>query len=106
MTGILERLKWESLIKRRKDSRLIMLYKRLKVAARIPTNDLVPPNRRTRNNQSLAFQTPLAWTGTYKSSFFPHPIRDWNSLTDSLIAASESAEDSVTKFTALVSASD
>ena len=60
MTGILEQLKWESLKKRRKDSRLIMLYKGLKVAARIPTNDLVPRNKRTRNNQSLAFQTPLA----------------------------------------------
>ena len=34
MTGILEQLKWESLKKRRKDSRLIMLYKGLKGAAR------------------------------------------------------------------------
>ena len=30
VTGILEQLKWESLKKRRKDSRLIMLYKSLK----------------------------------------------------------------------------
>ena len=42
MTGILKQLKWESLKKRRKDSRLIMLYKGLKGAASIPTNDLVP----------------------------------------------------------------
>ena len=35
MTGILEQLKWESLKKRRKDSRLIMLYKGLKGAASI-----------------------------------------------------------------------
>ena len=42
MTGILEQLKWESLIKRRRDSRIIMLYKGLKGAASIPTNDLVP----------------------------------------------------------------
>ena len=33
MTGILKNLKWESLKKRRKDSRLIMLYKGLKGAA-------------------------------------------------------------------------
>ena len=44
MTGVLEQLKWESLKKRRKDSRLIMLYKGLKGAASIPTNDLVPPS--------------------------------------------------------------
>ena len=43
MTGILKQLKWESLKKRRKDSRLIMLYKGLKGAASIPLNDLVPP---------------------------------------------------------------
>ena len=46
MTGIPEQLKWESLKKRRKVSRLIMLYKGLKGAASIPTDDLVPPNRR------------------------------------------------------------
>ena len=37
-----------------------MLYKDLKGAASIPTNDLVPPNRRTRNKHSLAFQTQYA----------------------------------------------
>ena len=39
MTGILEELKWETLQKRRKDNRLILLYKGLK--ARIPTVDLI-----------------------------------------------------------------
>ena len=37
MTGILEKLKWESLKKRRRDSRLILLYKGLKGAASFPT---------------------------------------------------------------------
>ena len=40
MTGILGQLKWESLKKRRKDNRLILLYKRLKGKARIPTDDI------------------------------------------------------------------
>ena len=97
MTGILKNLKWESLKKRRKDSRLIMLYKGLKDAASIPINDLVPPSRRTRNHHSLAFQTPLAGTDIYKSSFFPQTIRDRNSLEASIISADECAEDSVTK---------
>ena len=109
MTGILKQLKWESLKKRRKDIRLIMLYKGLKGAASIPTNDLVPPPppiRRTRNHHSLAFPIPMAGTYIYKSSFFPQTIRDWNLLTDSLISASECAVDSVTKFTSLVRARD
>ena len=62
MTGILKQLKWESLKKRRKDSRLIMLYKSLKGAASIPTNDLVSSARRTRNHHSLAFHIPMAGT--------------------------------------------
>ena len=66
-----------------------MFYKGLKGAASIPTNDLVPPIRHTRNHHFLAFQTPLAGTDIYKSSFFPQTIRDWNSLKDSLISASE-----------------
>ena len=37
MTGILEHIKWESLKKRRKDNRLILLYKGLKGKVRIPT---------------------------------------------------------------------
>ena len=60
MTGILGQLKWESLKKRRKDSRLILLYKGLKGKARIPTDDLIPKNRRCRNQHSLAFQISSA----------------------------------------------
>ena len=108
MAGILEQLKWESLKKRRRDSRIIMLYKGLKGAASIPTNDLVPPPpiRHVRNHHSLAFQTHFANTDIYKRSFFPRTIRDWNSLTDSLLSAAECAEYSVAKFTSLVKARD
>ena len=57
----------------RKDSRLVMLFKGLKGAASIPTDDLVPPNR-----HSLAFPPPLAGTDIYKSNFFPQTTKDWN----------------------------
>ena len=42
MTGILGQLKWESLKKRGKDNRLILLYKGLKGKASVPTDDLIP----------------------------------------------------------------
>ena len=106
MTGILEQLKWESLKTRRRDSRIIKLNKGLKGTASIPTNDLVPPIRHVRKHHSLAFQTPFANTDIYKSSLFSQTIRDWNSLTDSLLSAAEGAEDSVAKFTFLVRARD
>ena len=101
MTGILEKLKWESLKKR---SRLILLYKSLKGAASIPTDDLIPQIRRSRNHHSLTFQTPATRTDIYKGSFFPQTIRDWNVLPDSIITSAEGAEDGVARFTSLVRA--
>ena len=71
MTGILGQLKWESLKKRRKDNRLILLYKDLKGKASVPTDDLIPKTRRCRNQHSMAFQTPIANTDVYKGSFSP-----------------------------------
>ena len=92
--------------KRRRDSRIIMLYKGLKGATSKPTNDFVPPIRHVRNHHSLAFQIPLANTDIYKCSFFLQAIRDWNSLADTLISAAEGAEDSIAKFTSLVRTRD
>ena len=106
MTGILGQLKWESLKKRRKDNRLILLYKGLKGKASVPTDDLIPKTRRCRNQHSMAFQTPIANTDVYKGSFFPQTIRDWNALPDSLISSAEVAEDCVAKFTSLMRARD
>ena len=48
MTGILGQLKWESLKKRRRDNRLIWLYKGLKGKASVPTDDLIPKIRRNQ----------------------------------------------------------
>ena len=106
MTCILGQLKWESLKKRRKDNRLILLYKGLKGKASVPTDDLIPKTRRCRNQHSMAFQTPIANTDVYKGSFFPRTNRDWNALPDSLISFAEDAEDCVAKFTSLVRARD
>ena len=40
--------------KKRKDNRLILLYKGLKGKARVPTDDLIPKTRRGRDQHSLA----------------------------------------------------
>ena len=106
MTAILGQLKWESLKKRRKDNRLILLYKDLKGKASVPTDDLIPKTRRGRNQHSKAFQTTIVDTDVYKCSFFPQTIRDWNVRPDSLISSAEDVEDCVAKFTSLVRARD
>ena len=51
MTGIREELKWETLHKRRKDNRLILLYKGQKDKARIPTDAVLD----TQNFASCLF---------------------------------------------------
>ena len=84
----------------------ILLYKGLKGRAKIPTDDLIPKNRRCRNQHSLAFQIPSASTNAYLHSFFPQTIRDWNELPDSLISSAEMSDDCVSKFTSLVRARD
>ena len=83
MTGIFEQLKRESLKKRRKDNRLILLYKGLKGKARKPTGDLIPKTRRCRKH-STAFQIPSVSVKAYKCSFLSQAIRDWNVLPDCL----------------------
>ena len=102
MAGILGQLKWESLKKRRKDNRLILLYKGLKGKASVPTDGLIHKTRHCRNQHSVAFQTRIANTDVYKGSFFPQTIRDWNALPDSLISSAEDTEACVAKFTSLV----
>ena len=75
MTDILGQLKWESLKKRRKDNRLILLYKGLKGKASVPTDDLIPKTRRCRNQHSMAFQTPIANTAVSHCQYrLPLPI--------------------------------
>ena len=57
--------------KRRKDHRLILLYKGLKGKASVTTDDLIPKTRRARNQHSMVFQDPIANTYVYKGRFFP-----------------------------------
>ena len=60
MTGILEELKWENLQKRRKDNRLILLYKGLKFKPESLQLTLSQKDRHCRNQHSMAFQMPSA----------------------------------------------
>ena len=106
MTGILEPLKWESLKKQRRDSRLILLHKGLNGKASIPTDDLIPLVKRRRNDHSMTYmyQVPIANTDIYQCK--SQTIRAWNALSVSLISSAEHAEDGVANFTPLMRARD
>ena len=106
LTCILDQLGWESLHKRCKGSKLILLFKGLKGRASIPCDDLQSPNRCSRNHNPMAFQVSSARTDIYKYSFFPGTIRDWNALLASIFFCTESSEDPVPGFTSLVRSRD
>ena len=97
MTSILGQLKWESLKKRRKDNKLILLYKGLKGKASVPKMTLFPELGVVEISILWHFRLPLLIQMFIKvaSCFFPRTIRDWNALPDSLISSAEDAEDCV-----------
>ena len=64
-TSIIGEIKWETLKKKKKDKRLILLYKVLNGKARVPTDDHIQKNMRCRNQHFKAFQTPSATTNIY-----------------------------------------
>ena len=106
MTCILQQLGWESLSKRCKGSKLILLFKGLKGSASISCGDLQPPNRHSRNQHPMAFQVPYARTDIYKYSFFPDTVRDWNAPLAFIISSAESSEDPVARFMSHVRSRD
>ena len=83
MTGIFWTVKMGIPQEKRKDNRLILLYKGLEGKASVPTDDLIPKTRRCRNQHSMAFQTPIQMFIKVVSS--QRLSGDWNALPDSLI---------------------
>jgi len=97
---MLDTLKWKTLQRRRKEARLNIHYKIKNKEVEISTeNRLIPPSRFTRNMHNLSFQIPNSNSDYRKFSFFPHTIRDRNSLKPDIVSAG-----SLTTFKAKVAA--
>ena len=71
MTGILEESKWVTFQIRRKDNRLILLYKGLKGKARILTVDLNPKTGVAEINTQWPFRYPLLVKMPIRKASFP-----------------------------------
>ena len=106
MTSILQDLHWKPLKTRRKESRMILLYKCLKGKANIPTQDLIPKSIGSRNQHDLSFRIPYARTDSYKHSFIPKTIKDWNALPQSVIACAEGSNSLVATFACKIKSLD
>ena len=100
MTKILEDLKLTPLRSRRKQNKVILLFKGLHAGTRIPLHDLKPPNRRTKNMNNQHFLQMHTRTNIFKFSFFPETIKLWNKIPNSILDISnlEIETEPVVKF--------
>ena len=90
VNDMLGNLKWQTLEERRTNARLTMLYKikKTKEVNIEADHKLIPTNRKLRNTNSNCFQLPSCNTTTRKESFYPRTIQEWNTLPNSVTAAS------------------
>ena len=82
ISELLQNLKWPSLQVRRKQARLIFLFKILNGLICIP-NQCLPspfPVTTTRSCNPIKLQQLYARTDIYHYSFLPRTIPDWNNL--------------------------
>ena len=87
VTQMLSNLKWNTLESRRQKNRLAMLYKiqHNMVSINADTYLSYSTERRTRKINTAQIKIPFARTDTYKNSFFPKTIRNWNNLENPIV---------------------
>ena len=102
MTRIYEELKLPPLAERRKNNRLILLFKGLNNRASIPIEILSRPTRYTKNMHQEHLNRIYARTDILKYSFLPKTITDWNSLPPDIFSKVQSAQDPVTTFSKII----
>ena len=81
VTSLIQNLGWTDLKTRRKNSRLLCMFKILNELVEIPINNrLIPADRRTRGGHNQAYKHIRANTTLGQNSFWHRTIPDWNSL--------------------------
>ena len=81
VTSLIQNLGWTDLKTRRKNSRLVSMFKLLNELVEIPNNDrLIKTDRRTRGGHNQAYKHLIANTTLGQNSFWHRTIPDWNSL--------------------------
>ena len=91
VTNLLEQLEWDSLQHRRTKHRLVLCYKvRNHLVDIDPAKYFTPGDSRTRGGHR--YRQPRTNKDTYRHSFFPRSVRDWNRLPETATAASSLEE--------------
>ena len=82
---MMNELDWKPLNERRKEQRLVLLFK-----IAIPAENNIKYNQRpsrTSNSKQIKVTVLSATTEIYKYSFFPRTVKDWNMLTESAVSS-------------------
>jgi hypothetical protein len=80
-------LQWPTLAERRLKTRLVLYYKIVQCQVAIPSHILVSTDSRTRQKHLQTFRQIQTTKDTYKCSFFPNTIIQWNMLPQAFIAS-------------------
>ena len=82
ISDILEALKWPPLKERRQHARLVLLFKLTSNLLSIPSIYLPSPSPLTitRAQHKLKYLHTQSTSNTYRYSFFPRTIPEWNNL--------------------------
>ena len=85
VTNMINTLQWPTLAERRLKTRLIMFYKIVHNLIAIPSDILIPTDSRTRQHHAYTYRHLQASKDSYKHSFFPYTIVQWNILPSSVV---------------------
>ena len=81
VTNMLSELQWESLQQRRRTARLVLFHKVVGGEVQVPHSHILQTNtNRTRAGARGLYQNIAASTETYRQSFFPKTLKEWNLL--------------------------
>ena len=83
-SDMINKLKLQSLETRRAIARLCIFYKAIDHQVALPLDDLRIPTRITRQSAGRSFIQLGTGCDTYKWSFFPRTIVDWNRLPNQI----------------------
>jgi hypothetical protein len=88
VTEMLNTLNWQSLENCRREARLVMMYKVVQGLVAVPYENHIERHQgRTRAKNSLKLKLYAPKTETFRNSFFPRTIKDWNTLEEDIATA-------------------
>ena len=83
---MVSQLGWKPLKEKRQEHRISLIYKIIKGLVAIPADTHLHLNtRNTQISNKKSLKLPIYTTDTFKHSFLPATIKDWNLLPDDIV---------------------